>query len=49
VFTLYALDVASLEVPARFTGADARNAMKGHVLAEAKVTGRYALNPAVAL
>jgi len=49
VFTLYALDVAALAVPARFGGADVRNAMKGHVLAEAKVTGRYALNPAVAL
>jgi Raf kinase inhibitor-like YbhB/YbcL family protein len=47
VFTLYALDVARLEVPARFTGNDARNAMRGHVLAEASVTGRYTLNPAV--
>lgn len=49
VFTLYALDVARLEVPARFTGADARNAMRGHVLAEASLTGRYTLNPSVQL
>jgi hypothetical protein len=28
---------------------DARRAMAGHVLAEAAVTGRYTLNPAVAL
>lgn len=48
-FTLYALDVTSLAVPTRFTGADARKAMRGHVLAEAVVTGRYTLNPAVTL
>ena len=49
VFTLYALDVLRLEVPARFSGTDARNAMRGHVLAEATVTGRYTLNPRVKL
>ena len=49
VFTLYALDVARLATTGIFTGADARRAMAGHVLAEAAVTGRYSLNPAVAL
>jgi Raf kinase inhibitor-like YbhB/YbcL family protein len=49
VFTLHALDVTSLAVPVRFTGADVRKAMQGHVLAEASVTGRYTLNPGVAL
>lgn len=49
VFTLYALDVARLEVPPRFTGADAGNAMRGHVLAEASLSGRYSLNPSVSL
>ena len=49
VFTLYALDVPRLDVPPRFTGSDARNAMRGHVLAEAAVTGRYTLNPDVRL
>ncbi len=49
VFTLYALDVAGLDVPVPFTGHDARKAMEGHVLAQASVTGRYALNPAVKL
>jgi len=49
VFTLYALDVAQLRVPAKFTGSDARQAMQGHVLAQATVTGRYALNPSVKL
>ena len=49
VFTLYALDVARLAVAGTFSGAAARSAMKGHVLAKAAVTGRYTLNPAVVL
>jgi Raf kinase inhibitor-like YbhB/YbcL family protein len=49
VFTLYALDVATLGLAGGFTGAQARAAMQGHVLAEAAVTGIYTLNPAVAL
>ncbi len=48
VFTLYALDVARLDVAGQFTGAEVRRAMAGHVLAEAAVTGVYALNPSVA-
>jgi Raf kinase inhibitor-like YbhB/YbcL family protein len=47
VFTLYALDVPRLAVPDRFTGADAKKAMDGHILARASVTGRYTLNPSV--
>jgi Raf kinase inhibitor-like YbhB/YbcL family protein len=49
VFTVYALDVASLSLAGRFAGADARSAMKDHVLAEASITGLYTLNPAVKL
>lgn len=49
VFTLYALDVPALTLPGRFTGAEAVAAMQGHVLAQASVTGRYTLNPAVRL
>jgi len=49
VFTLYALDVPRLGTAGIFTGADVRKAMAGHVLDEASVTGRYALNPAVKL
>lgn len=49
VFTLYALDVPRLAVPDEFTGADARAAMDGHILAQASVTGRYTLNPSVRL
>jgi len=48
VFTLFALDVATLPVDGKFTGPDARLAMRDHVLAEASLTGLYALNPALA-
>ena len=47
VFTLYALDVPRLGVDGRFTGADVRKAVEHHVLGQASITGRYALNPAV--
>jgi len=49
VFTVFALDVARLAVEGAFTGAQAREAMQGHVLAQASITGRYTLNPAVKL
>ena len=49
VFTVYALDVARLAVEGSFTGAQAREAMQGHVLAQAAITGRYTLNPSVKL
>ena len=49
VFTLYALDVARLDVAGAFTGAQARAALASHVLAEASTHGIYTLNPAVAL
>ena len=48
VFTLYALDIERLPVQGQFTGQQVREAIKGHVLDEAKVTGLYSLNPAVA-
>ena len=47
VFTLYALDVPRLAVEGKFGGSDARAAMGGPILAEAKITGRYSLNPSV--
>ncbi len=49
IFTLMALDVARLGVGGVFKGPDVRNAVAGHVLAEAAVTGRYTLNPDVRL
>lgn len=48
LFTVFALDVAQLALPERFTRADLQAAMRGHVLASATLTGRYTLNPAVA-
>jgi phosphatidylethanolamine-binding protein (PEBP) family uncharacterized protein len=38
-----------LQVPDKFTGQQAREAMDGHILAQSSVTGRYTLNPAVKL
>ena len=36
-----------LGVTGTFRGPDALNAMKGHVVGEAKITGVYSLNPSV--
>lgn len=47
VFTLYALDLDSVPVSGDFTAEDVRNAIEGHVLAEASLTGTYTLNPAL--
>ncbi|QEO24957.1 YbhB/YbcL family Raf kinase inhibitor-like protein [Xanthomonas translucens] len=47
-FRLFALDVATLDLQARFTAADALRAMQGHVLAEASFHGTYSLNPKLA-
>ncbi len=47
VFTLYALDVERCPADGKFTGAHVREAIAGHVLAEASVTGTYSLNPDV--
>jgi len=47
VFTVFALDVPRLALEGRFGGADVRKAVEGHVLAQASITGRYTLNPAV--
>ena len=47
VFTVYALDVESLALEGRFDGRQARQAIEGHVLAQASITGRYTLNPDV--
>lgn len=44
-FTVFALDVDSLDLEASFTGLDVRQAMAGHVLAEASIEGTYTQNP----
>jgi len=45
VFTLYALDLPHSAVNAPLTGANVRDALAGHVLAQASLTGTYTLNP----
>jgi hypothetical protein len=46
-FQIFALDVPSLGLSGDFGGADVREAMEGHVLAQADLIGLYAINPAV--
>ncbi|MGY6631394.1 MAG: YbhB/YbcL family Raf kinase inhibitor-like protein [Wenzhouxiangella sp.] len=48
VFSVYALDVERLDLPDRFTGQQVLEAIEGHVLASASLTGSYTLNPKVA-
>jgi Raf kinase inhibitor-like YbhB/YbcL family protein len=47
-FTVFALDVESLGLEGAFTGAQAREAMEGHVLASESLVATYSLNPDVA-
>ena len=47
IFTLYALDIAQVAVDGKFTGAQVREAIAGHVLEQASLNGRYGLNPDV--
>ncbi len=47
VFTVFALDVERLPVEGKFTGQQVRDAMAGHVLTQASITGIYTLNPEV--
>jgi len=48
VFTLYALDIASVPLDGEFTGQQVRAAIDGHVLDQASFSGSYTLNPALA-
>ena len=45
VFTVYALDIPRLPLVGRFTGAELRLAIRGHILDEARTFGTYTLNP----
>lgn len=49
IFTVFALDIAKLPIDGKLTGQQVRDAMQGHILAEASLTGIYTLNPAVKL
>ena len=44
VFTLYALDTSNIILPEGFMGRDLREAIEGHVLDQARLTGTYTLN-----
>ena len=48
-FTVYALDVDTLGLSGDFTGDDAIEAMKGHVLSKASHMGTYSMNPQVSV
>ena len=43
-FTLYALDIDHIHVPEKFGRPEVLEAIKGHILAEVKITGTYTLN-----
>ena len=47
IFTLYALDVERCPVEGEFTGPTVLQAIAGHILTKASLTGTYSLNPAV--
>jgi Raf kinase inhibitor-like YbhB/YbcL family protein len=46
-FVLYATDLARCPVDGDFTGQQVKDAIAEHVLAEARLTGTYTLNPSV--
>ena len=46
-FTLYALDISRCPVAGRFGRQDVLDAIEGHVLGQASVTGIYSLNPGI--
>ena len=46
-FRVFALDVATLDLPDAFTASDVLHAMHGHVLAEAATHATYSLHPDV--
>lgn len=46
-FRLYAIDLDQCPVEGHFTAEDVSDAIDGHVLAEATLTGTYSLNPKV--
>ena len=44
-FTVYALNTATLSLPAHFGGEEAMRAIEGHILAQGSVTGTFTQNP----
>jgi Raf kinase inhibitor-like YbhB/YbcL family protein len=48
VFSVFALDIPRLPLEGRFTGPEAKLAIRGHILDEAQLFGVYSLNPEIA-
>lgn len=48
VFTLFALDIERVPVDGKFTGQQVRDAIRGHVIDQAKIVSTYTLNPSLA-
>ena len=48
IFRIYALDAAWLPIEGSFTGLEARQAIRGHILDEAQIVGAYSLQPELA-
>jgi Raf kinase inhibitor-like YbhB/YbcL family protein len=47
IFTLYALDIERCPLEGEFGGAEVRDVISPHILAQASITGTYSLNPGV--
>ena len=47
VFTVFALDLSVLPIEDKFTAQKVYEAMQGHILGQAQLTGTYSLNPAL--
>jgi len=45
IFTLYALDIDALTLSEHFNGQELLQAMEGHIIGQAGITGTYSLNP----
>ncbi len=46
-FKLFALDIETCPVQGEFTATEVRQAIEGHVIAEASLTGTYTMNPSL--
>jgi Raf kinase inhibitor-like YbhB/YbcL family protein len=49
VFSVYALDIVTCSMEGAFDGTAVLNAIEGHVLDQASITGLYSLNPDVSV
>jgi Raf kinase inhibitor-like YbhB/YbcL family protein len=47
IFTLYAIDMLRCPVAGAFKGPEVLAAIKGHIIAQASITGLYTLNPSL--